>query len=209
MATIRLTGSTISYDANMSYDNEQCFYQNTDGTSYGRIWCTTADTNSHYFYIRGFNFDAIPQGSTINSFTIKIRGRGTSLATSSSYNPKIVNDTTTLTGTCQGVSSTTVITRSFTSVGPNFDTLRSYGNNFGIRITYRRSNRATTGYQYIYGAEILVDYTPPVESSTPFFIKDSGVWNKVSKVYRKVDGTWVIVDDYSTLDRRKKWIRKG
>ena len=37
-----------------------------------------------------------------------------------------------------------------------------YGSDFGIRINCRRSNRNTTGYMYIYGAEILVDYTLPI-----------------------------------------------
>jgi len=39
--------------------------------------------------------------------------------------------------------------------------IKGYGDDFGIRINCRRSNRNTTGYMYIYGAEIEVNYTVP------------------------------------------------
>jgi len=43
----------------------------------------------------------------------------------------------------------------------DYDTIKNYGNDFGIRINCRRSNRNTTAYMYIYGAEIEVTYTVP------------------------------------------------
>ena len=49
----------------------------------------------------------------------------------------------------------------------DWETIKGYGSNFGIRINCRRASRNTTGYVYIYGAEIEVDYTIPVSATVP------------------------------------------
>jgi hypothetical protein len=49
----------------------------------------------------------------------------------------------------------------FTGVTADWETLKGYGSDFGIRINCRRASRNTTGYVYIYGAEIEVDCTLP------------------------------------------------
>lgn len=160
MSKIRLIPSTyyLSSTTYLSVSQASNMYNNTDNTTYATVTNSQTGTTSYYIYIRGFNFSAIPDGSTINSFTIKLKARESGVTTSTSYYPRICNGTTTLTGSCS-MPSTTVQVLTFSGLQVDFDTIKSYGDNFGIRINCRRSSRNTTGYMYIYGAEIEVDYT--------------------------------------------------
>lgn len=163
MATIRLVPSaySLSNTSYLSVSNESNMYANTDNTTYTTVQHTRTSTlYSYYVYLKGFNFDDIPSNATVNSFTVKLKAYESGLNTSSSYAPKLVNNTTTITSSCSALS-TSAQTLTFTGVSDDWDTIKSYGSNFGIRVTLRRSSRNTTGYAYIYGAEILVDYTVP------------------------------------------------
>ena len=73
--------------------------------------------------------------------------------------------------------STTAQTITFTGVTADWDTIAGYGSNFGIRINCRRASRNTTGYMYIYGAEILVDYTIPVSATVTSTLTGDGTIN--------------------------------
>ena len=163
MATIRLVPSTIYNAAGTSYieiTNGSNAYTNTDSTTYATLYNKYASTSNRYVYLRGFNFDDIPNGAIINSFTVKFKANESGLTTSSSYRPYLANGTSTITGTCSAVS-TSVTTQSFTGVTATWDTITGYGSDFGIRFNVRRNSRNTAGYLYLYGAEILVDYTIP------------------------------------------------
>lgn len=163
MAQMRLIPSTY-YNSSTSYlavTDPNNMYANTDSTNYARVQNKQSGTTSYYIYLRGFNFDAIPDNATINSFTVKVKARETGVSTSSSYRPVLCNNTSALTGNSTTIgTSETVIT--FTGVTASWETIKGYGDNFGIRINCRRNNRNTTAYMYIYGAEILVDYTVPI-----------------------------------------------
>ena len=114
MATIRLIPSTyaVSSTSYLSVSNATRMYNNTDNTSYATITNTNASTSSRYLYLRGFNFDDIPSGATINSFTVKIKGYESGLSTSTSYAPRLANGTSTLSNTTAstnfGTSSKTI-----------------------------------------------------------------------------------------------------
>ena len=136
-------------------------YNNTDNTSYATVTNSRTSTTSYYIYLRGFNFSSIPEGATINSFTIKLKARESGVSTSTSYKPYLANGTSAINGSCD-VITTTVSTYTFTGISADWDDIVSYGSDFGIRINCRRASRNTTSYMYIYGAEILVDYTMPV-----------------------------------------------
>lgn len=163
MATIRLVPSTyyLSNSSYLSVSNAANMYSNTDDNSYATVTNSRTSTTSYYAYVRGFNFSAIPSDAIINSFTIKVKARMSGVATSTSYRPYICNGTTTLTGSCNTVT-TSVQTLTFTGVTADWEEIKGYGSNFGIRLCCRRASRNTTAYMYIYGAEILVDYTIPV-----------------------------------------------
>ena len=161
MATIRLVPSEINNAAGTNYltvSNASNAYTNTDSTNYATIQNTNASTSSRYIYLRGFNFSDVPANANVSSFTVKFKAYESGLSTSSSYRPYICNNTTTITGTCSAITTTTT-TQSFTGVTTDWNTIKGYGNNFGIRFNVRRNSRNTTGYLYLYGAEIEVTYT--------------------------------------------------
>lgn len=163
MATARLIPSTyyLSSTSYLSISNASNMYANTDNDSYATVTNSRASTTSYYIYLRGFNFDAIPEGAIVNSFTVKLKARESGVSTSTSYKPYLANGTSTINGSCD-VITTTASTHTFTGLSDGWDTIKGYGNNFGIRINCRRASRNTTSYMYLYGAEILVDYTMPV-----------------------------------------------
>ena len=73
----------------------------------------------------------------------------------------MANGTTTTANYASTIPNTTVSTIVFDNVSSTWNTLSSYGDDFGIRISATRASRNTTSYLYIYGAEIEVDYTLP------------------------------------------------
>ena len=164
MATIRLVPSTINNAAGTNYltiTNSGNAYTNTDSTTYATIQNTNASTSNRYIYIRGFNFSDVPSNAIVNSFTIKIKAYQSGGSTNTNYRPYLCDNTTTITGSCNVITTSTQ-TLTFTDVTASWDTIKGYGSNFGIRINCRRNARNTVAYFYIYGAEILVDYTIPV-----------------------------------------------
>lgn len=166
MATIRLVPSTyyLSSSSYLSISNASNMYHNTDNDSYATVTNSRASTTSYYIYLRGFNFSAIPEGAIVNSFTVKLKARESGVSTSTSYKPYLANGTSAINGSCD-VITTTATTHTFTGISDDWETIADYGSNFGIRINCRRASRNTTSYMYIYGAEILVDYTIPVYHS--------------------------------------------
>lgn len=164
MATIRLVPSTyyLSSSTYLSVSNAANMYEVTDDsdTDYATVTNSQSGTTSYYIYIRGFNFDDVPSSAIINSFTVKLRARESGISTSSSYAPKLCHGTSQITSTCSAIT-TTATTFTFTGVDADWEDIVGYGSDFGIRINCRRASRNTTGYMYIYGAEILVDYTIP------------------------------------------------
>ena len=162
MPTMRLVPSTYSLSSTtyLSIGNASNMYNNTDNTTYATITNSRSATTSYYAYIKGFNFDAVPSNAVVESFSIKLKIRESGGSTSTSYSPKLANNTTALTSTCAAMS-TTATTNTFTGYSLTWDTLKGYGANFGIRIDCRRASRNTTSYIYIYGAEIEVTYSVP------------------------------------------------
>ena len=163
MATMRLVPSTyyLSSTSYLSVSSAANMYTNTDSDTYATVTNSRTSTTSYYIYLRGFNFSALPEGAIVNSFTVKLKARESDVSTSSSYKPYLANGTSAINGSCDAIT-TTATTRTFTGISADWDTIVGYGSNFGIRINCRRASRNTTGYMYIYGAEILVDYTLPV-----------------------------------------------
>lgn len=161
MPTARLIPSTYEVSStNLSVSSASSMYDDTDSTDYATITNTRSGTTSYYLYIRGFNFDDIPSGAVVSSFTVKLKARESGISTSSSYAPKLAHGTSQLTSTCSAISTTaTVLT--FSGLDVDWDDIVGYGSTFGIRINCRRASRNTTGYMYVYGAEIEVTYSVP------------------------------------------------
>ena len=163
MATIRLVPSTyyLSNSSYLSVTNADNMYNNTDHTSYASVYNSRTSTSSYYIYLRGFNFDDVPSGAIVNSFSVKLKAYESGVSTSTSYCPYLCDGTTTLSGH-SSVITTSVQTLTFSGITESWETISGYGSDFGIRINCRRASRNTASYVYIYGAEIEVDYTMPV-----------------------------------------------
>ena len=163
MATIRLIPSTyyLSSSSYLSVSNASNMYTNCDSNTYATVTNSRTSTTSYYIYLRGFNFNSVPTGAIINSFTVKLKARESGVSTSTNYKPYLADGTSAINGSCD-VITTTVGTHSFTGISADWETITGYGSDFGIRINCRRASRNTTSYMYIYGAEIEVNYTLPV-----------------------------------------------
>lgn len=162
MPTMRLVASTyyLSSSSYLSVSNANNMYTNMDSDNYATVTNSQNGTTSYYIYIRGFNFDALPSAAVVTSFKVKLKARESGINTNSSYAPKLCHGTSQITSTMSAISTTATVLE-FTSVGADWADIVGYGDDFGIRINCRRASRNTTGYMYIYGAEIEVDYTVP------------------------------------------------
>lgn len=162
MATIRLVPSTyhLSSTSYLSVTNANNMYHNTDNTTYATVYNSRTQTSSYYIYLRGFNFDDIPNNAIVSNFTIKLKAYESGVSTSSSYKPYLANGTTAINGSCSAITTTASV-HTFDGISADWDTIKGYGDNFGIRINCRRASRNTAAYMYIYGAEIEVEYTVP------------------------------------------------
>lgn len=166
MATIKLTPSTyyLSSSSYLSVSNASNMYADTSSKTYATVTNSRTSTTSYYIYLRGFDFDSIPDGATVSGFTVRLKARESGVSTSTSYKPYLADGTSAINGSCD-VITTTASTHEFTGVSADWNTIVGYGNDFGIRINCRRASRNTTSYMYIYGAEIEVAYTLPVYHS--------------------------------------------
>lgn len=165
MATIRLIPSTyyLSNTSYLSVSNASNMYANTDSTSYGTITNTRTSTTAYYAYIRGFNFDAVPSNAIVSNITIKLKAYHSGGNTGTIY---CYDGTTAVSAAGSTTALTTTATvKTFTNTTIDWNTLKGYGSDFGIRINCRRSSRNTQSVFYIYGAEIEVTYTVPVNYS--------------------------------------------
>lgn len=162
MATARLLASTyhLSSTTYLTVSNASNMYTDTDSDTYATVTNSRTATTSHYLYIRGFDFDAIPSAAVINSWKVLLKARESGISTNSSYAPKLSHGNSEITSTMSAIS-TTATTREFTGVDADWEDIVGYGDDFGIRINCRRASKDTTGYMYVYGAEIEVDYTVP------------------------------------------------
>lgn len=162
MPTIKLTPSTyyLSNSSYLSVSNASNMYSDTSDDSYGTVTNSRTSTSSYYIYLRGFNFDDIPSDAEVSSFTVKLKARESGVSTSTSYVPYLAHGTTTFSGCSTTAITTTASVHTFTC-NQDWETIKGYGDTFGIRINCRRSSRNTTSYMYIYGAEIEVEYTVP------------------------------------------------
>lgn len=162
MATLRLVPSTyyLSSTSYLSVSNAANMYADTDSETYATVTNSRTSTTSYYIYLRGFNFEDVPSNAIINSWRVLLKARESGVSTSSSYAPKLCDGTSQITSTMTAISTKASV-HEFTSVGADWEAIVGYGSDFGIRINCRRASRNTTGYMYIYGAEIEVDYTVP------------------------------------------------
>ena len=180
MATMRLVPSTyaLSNSSYLSMSDAANMYANTDSTDYATCTHNRASTsNTYYLYIRGFNISDIPSNAVVSDFTVKIKASATghTTSTSTSYYMSLINGTTQIGSTnASGRLSTTVTTFTFSEGSLTWDTIESYGSNFGIRVPLRRASSNTADVVHVYGAEIEVTYTVPNPRTITTTLSGSG-----------------------------------
>ena len=180
MATMRLVPSTyaVSNSTYLSVSNPSNMYANTDSTTYGTFTHNRASTsNTYYGYLRGFNFDDVPSNAVVSGWTVKIKASATghTTSTSSSYYMSLVNGTTQIGSTsASGRLSTTATTFTFAEGSLDWDDIKGYGSDFGIRIPLRRASSNTADVVSVYGAEIEVTYTVPVSATVTSSLTGNG-----------------------------------
>lgn len=162
MPTVKLVPSTyyLSSSSYLTVSSASNMYADTSSTTYATVQNTRSSTTSYYIYIRGFDFSQVPDDAEVSDISIKLK------AYHSGGNTSTINcyDGTTAVSSAGSTTalSTSATVKEFTGVTVNWDTLKGYGSDFGIRINCRRSSKNTAAYIYIYGAEIDVTYTLPV-----------------------------------------------
>lgn len=162
MATLKLLPSSyyLSSSSYLSVSNADNMYTDTSSDSYGQVYNSRTSTTSYYIYLRGFNFDDIPNQAVVSDFTVRLKARESGVSTQDSYKPYLANGTSAINGSCSAITTTASV-HEFTGISADWNTIKGYGDNFGIRINCRRASRNTAAYMYIYGAEIEVTYTVP------------------------------------------------
>lgn len=163
MPTVKLVPSTyhLSSTSYLSVSNAANMYDDCDSTDYATVTNSRANTSSYYIYLRGFDFSQVPANAVVSDWAVRLKARESGVSTSSSYKPYLANGTTAINGTCDAIT-TTAATHEFSGMTADWEDIVGYGDDFGIRINCRRASRNTTGYVYIYGAEVEVTYTIPV-----------------------------------------------
>ena len=192
----------------LSVTDEDDMYTNTDSTTYATIQNRQNGTTSYYIYLRGFDFDAIPSSAVVNSFSIKLKARESGINTSSSYSPKLCHGTSQLTSTCSYISTTATV-HEFSGYTLDWSELVEYGSDFGIRINCRRANRNTTGYMYIYGAEIEVDYTVPNPATVTSSLVGNGTISPSGAVETYDDAIYTLTITPTDVSEEVKVTKNG
>lgn len=180
MATARLIPSAyaLSNTQYLTISDASNMYTNVDSTTHSTVTHNRASTNStYYLYLRGFNFDDLPSAAVVSGFTVKIKASATghTTSTSSSYYMSLANGTTQIGSTsADGRLSTTVTTFTFAEGSLDWEDVVGYGSNFGIRVPLRRASSNTADVVSIYGAEIEVIYTIPVQRTITTTLSGNG-----------------------------------
>ena len=160
MATVKLIPRTV-YNGSSSYltiNNSDNMLTDTSSTTYGTVQCTRQSTTSYYVYLRNFDWSLVPSNATVSNISIKVKGyhSGGNTGNIVMYNGTNTQVSACGTGSAFGTSASTI---TFTNTTISWDTLKTYGSDFGMRINCRRSSSRTANTIYIYGAEIEVTYS--------------------------------------------------
>lgn len=169
MPTIRLVPSSYSVSSSnrVSVSSPGNMYYNTDHTAnYCSIRGRNSSSSTYYAFIKGFNFDDVPSGATVSSFSIKIRCyKNSYLQQGTTYRPRLASSNSNnnvISGTTLGSDVTTTAGGTvYTFPLPSsltWATLKGYGANFSIEVPLRSSGNSYP-YLYVYGAEIEVTYS--------------------------------------------------
>lgn len=208
MATETKTFYPRAYDKNASSVQKVTNATNPVGkgstnTKYATIDLVTGSSATTTIYWP-FDLSAIPSGVEINSVSCKVKAAFSNTSGLSSATAQLYSDSTAK-GSSTSILSTNASAKTL-SVGT---WTRSELQNCRLCLKAQRNASNTTGTRPIlfYGADLTVTYT---YQSEKFMLKLGGVYNDVARVFKKVNGIWIEVDDLSTaVDTSKKLVNGG
>ena len=213
MAQENITLYPSSYDAtNYSYASVKSSHplsnpvgKSSSNNTYAE-WNLKTGSNAETYVFYKFDLSSIPSDATIDSVSCTAKGY---ISTTSFF---YINSATMQmyygTGTAKGSSVSLSTSASEHTISCGTWT-RAELNDCRIRIYAKRStfSASTARTQRFYGATLTVIYT--IASGEQFMIKQNGSWIQVSKVYKKINGSWVEQTDLSNLFDENTNYEKG
>ena len=147
-------------------DEENMYDPVSDTSDYASLRGRNRNSSTAYYcFINDFDFDALPEGVTVNSFSVKIRCyRNSNQRTGNNFylrlsyassSGSVISGTTTSTNIDTTQSVITIPTGNL-----DWDDIVGYGSGFSIEVPLASSS-SSYPYIYVYGAEIEVNYTLP------------------------------------------------
>ena len=170
-----------NFTINSSYPITRA-YTNTSSTTYTQINVSKRNSTGTFSFT-GFDFSSIPANAIISSVTVKFKGMVSSTSYISAATVRAQKNGTNV-GSATSFRSTSASTYTL-SVGT---WSRADLDNFSLYISATRGNTNNTSYVRIYGMDVSVVWDAPTEQ---LFYKENGTWTAASKVYKKVNGSWV------------------
>lgn len=171
MPTVKLIPSTY-YRSNTNYvtvtNDTNMYYDTSHTANYATLRGRNRNSSTAYYaFIGGFNFNALPAGAVVNSFTVRIRCyRSSNQRTGTNFYMRLTyaaSSGSVISGTTTSTNiDTTVNTIEIPTGNLDWDTMSGYGSQFSIEVPLS-SNSSSYPYVYVYGAEIEVDYTLPIQ----------------------------------------------
>lgn len=150
MAT--MTALATAWQQTTGITNPSNAFTNTSSTTYASL----VDGTYTAYYIQGYGFSSIPDGSVINSVTIKVKGQTVGAGTA--Y-VNYYKSATTWIDLHTFVNSEGLVTKNLTPSGVTVQALKD-----GMVIRFDPDGNTFN----VYGTEIIVDYTPPASNSLFF-----------------------------------------
>lgn len=176
--------SSINFSATSSYPLTNLIGLNPEsGSSYARGALNRAGNTAEIWC--AINCSEIPEDAIITSVTGRIHANVSSNSSDTSRTMQFYYGATAK-GTAANMPTSY---NNKASIDPG-EWTREELNDVRVKYSYGNSNR-TSNTIYLRGARLTVNYDVEVDDSSPFYIKNNGLWQPYAKVYKKIDGAWV------------------
>lgn len=182
MSTTTILASSYRGSTQLTLSSISNAYTNTSSTNYAVLSVSKKNSTGSIF-LNGFNFSSIPTHAIINSVTVKVKARVSSTTYITTATVRAYKNGSAV-GTASSFRTTSATTYTL-SIGT---WSRADLDNLELYFSMKRNNSNTAGAGWVYGIEVIVDWTEPQEGS---YLKVGSTWHEVSKVFRKVNGSWV------------------
>lgn len=180
-------------------------YNSTENTNRAAFALKTGSALT-YIYLT-FDLSSIPADAIINSVSCNVKS-----SIDSANAARIAEKQVQLFSGTEAKGTATTIPTSAGIVSLDTGTwTREELDNLTLRFYAARGYSGTSNgyYIYIYGADLTIEYTSGGVTQT-LKIKSNGIWQDVSKVYKKENGSWVEQTDLSQVfDTNANYVKEN